>query len=309
MKHFGLLLLMLVLVACASPGAPDDNLSDRPIRVVTTTGIVGDLVQNIGGERVSVISLMGPGVDPHLYKASARDVIRLQEADIIFYNGLHLEAAMGDVLERMQGRVRTVAVTAGIPRESLLPSDKYENLYDPHIWFDVTLWKQAVEHVRDALIDLDPSSASVYRANADNYIRQLDALHTYALEQSATIPAGQRVLITAHDAFRYFGRAYRFEVRGLQGISTATEAGAADVQALAEFIATRHIPAIFVETSVPQRTIEAVQAAVQERGFTVAIGGELFSDALGTPGTSEGTYIGMVRHNIDTIVRALRGAA
>lgn len=309
MKHVGLLLLMLapMLVACTSPNTPNGHLPDRPIRVVTTTGIVGDLVRNIGGERVSVISLMGPGIDPHLYKASAGDVIRLQEADIIFYNGLHLEAAMGAVLERMQGRVRTVAVTAGIPRELLLPSDAYENLYDPHIWFDVTLWKQAAEQVYDALRDFDSSGASVYRANADAYLHQLDALHTYVLEQSATIPAEQRVLITAHDAFRYFGRAYGFEVRGLQGISTATEAGAADVQALAELIAARRIPAIFVETSVPQRTVEAVQAAVQERGFAVTIGGELFSDALGAPETPEGTYIGMVRHNIDTMVRALRG--
>lgn len=310
-RHSGFLVLMLalVLVACAPSAAYDSNRSDHTVRVVTTTGMVGDLVRNIGGEHVSVISLMGPGVDPHLYKASAGDVIRLQEADIIFYNGLHLEAAMGEVLERMQGRVKAVAVTAGIPRETLLPSDEYENLYDPHIWFDVTLWKQAAEHVRDALIDLDPASAPIYRANTDAYLRQLDALHTYVLEQSSTIPEEQRVLITAHDAFRYFGRAYGFEVRGLQGISTATEAGAADVLALAEFIVARRIPAIFVETSVPQRTIEAVQAAVRSRGFEVTIGGELFSDSLGAPDAPEGTYIGMVRHNIDTIVSALRGAA
>ncbi|MCS7290563.1 MAG: zinc ABC transporter substrate-binding protein [Roseiflexus sp.] len=300
-------MLALALVACTSPATDDNNLSNRPIRVVTTTGIVGDLVRNIGGEQVSVVSLMGPGIDPHLYKASAGDVIRLQEADIIFYNGLHLEAAMGEVLERMQGQIRTVAVTAGIPREALLPSDEYENQYDPHVWFDVTLWKQAATYVRDALIDLDPSSAPVYRANADAYLRQLDEVHAYVLEQSATIPAEQRVLITAHDAFRYFGRAYGFEVRGLQGISTATEAGAADVQNLAEFIVARRIPAIFVETSVPPRAIEAVQAAVRARGFEVTIGGELFSDSLGSPDTPEGTYIGMVRHNVDTIVSAMRG--
>lgn len=303
------LMLALALAACAPSTSHDGSPSDRTIRIVATTGMVGDLVQNIGGERVRVDTLMGSGVDPHLYKASAGDVIRLQEADIIFYNGLHLEAAMGEVLERMQGRVRAVAVTAGIPRETLLPSDEYENLYDPHIWFDVTLWKQAAEHVRDTLIDLDASGEPIYRANTDAYLRQLDELHAYALEQSATIPAEQRVLITAHDAFRYFGRAYGFEVRGLQGISTVTEAGAADVQALAEFIVARRIPAIFVETSVPQRTVEAVQAAVRARGFEVTIGGELFSDALGAPDAPEGTYIGMVRHNIDTIVSALRGAA
>lgn len=200
-------------------------------------------------------------------------------------------------------------MTAGIPREALLPSDEYENLYDPHVWFDVTLWQRAAEHVRDTLIDLDPSSESIYRANTDAYLRQLDELHAYVLEQSTTIPKEQRVLITAHDAFRYFGRAYGFEVRGLQGISTVTEAGAADVQELAEFIAKRRIAAIFVETSAPQRAIEAVQAAVRARGFEVQIGGELFSDAMGDPDSPEGTYIGMVRHNIDTIVSALRDAA
>lgn len=308
-RWVALFAMVTLLIACGQPATRGDDLSDRPIRIVTTTGMVGDLVQNIGGERVRVHTLMGPGVDPHLYKASAGDVTRLQEADIIFYNGLHLEAAMGEVLERMQGQVRAVAVTAGIPREALLPSDEYENLYDPHVWFDVTLWKRAAEHVRDTLIELDPLSESIYRANADAYLRQLDELHAYVLEQSTTIPEEQRVLITAHDAFRYFGRAYGFEVRGLQGISTVTEASAADVQELAELIAERRIAAIFVETSVPQRAIEAVQAAVRARGFEVQIGGELFSDAMGDPDSPEGTYIGMVRHNIDTIVSALRGAA
>jgi manganese/zinc/iron transport system substrate-binding protein len=234
-------------------------------------------------------------------------VVQLQRADIIFYNGLHLEAAMSEVFERMQSRRRTVAVTDGIPREALLPSDEYDNQFDPHVWFDVTLWRQTVDHVRDALIDLDPSHASIYRTNAKSYGRQLDELHAYVQSRAALIPEDQRVLVTAHDAFRYFGRAYGFEVQGLQGISTVVEAGVADVQQLADFIATRRIPAIFVETSVPQRTLAAVQSAVRARGFEVRIGGELFSDALGDPGTPEGEYIGMVRHNIDTIVTALRG--
>jgi manganese/zinc/iron transport system substrate-binding protein len=302
-----IVLAAALLAGCAQPAAGSDDLADRRIRVVATTGMVSDLVRNVGGERVEVITLMGPGVDPHLYKASADDVVQLQRADIIFYNGLHLEAAMSEVFERMQSRRRTVAVTDGIPREALLPSDEYDNQFDPHVWFDVTLWRQTVDHVRDALIDLDPSHASIYRTNAKSYGRQLDELHAYVQSRAALIPEDQRVLVTAHDAFRYFGRAYGFEVHGLQGISTVVEAGTADVQQLADFIATRRIPAIFVETSVPQRTLAAVQSAVRARGFEVRIGGELFSDALGDPGTPEGEYIGMVRHNIDTIVTALRG--
>ncbi len=301
------IVLVAVLIAgCAQPAAGGDDLAARPIRVVATTGMVGDLVRNVGGERVEVVILMGPGIDPHLYKASADDVVQLQRADIIFYNGLHLEAAMSEVLERMQSRSRTVAVTGGIPREALLPSDEYDNLFDPHVWFDVALWRQTVDYVRDVLIDLDPGHASIYRANAESYGRQLDELHAYVQGQAALIPEDRRVLVTAHDAFRYFARAYGFEVHGLQGISTAVEAGTADVQSLADFIAARRIPAIFVETSVPQRTLEAVQSAVRARGFEVRIGGELFSDALGDPGTPEGEYIGMVRHNIDTIVTALQ---
>lgn len=301
-----IVLMAALIVGCAQPAAGGDDLAARPIRVVATTGMVGDLVRNVGGERVEVVILMGPGVDPHLYKASADDVVQLQRADIIFYNGLHLEAAMGEVLERMQSRSRTVAVTGGIPREALLLSDEYDNLFDPHVWFDVALWRQTVDYVRDVLIDLDPGHASIYRANAESYGRQLDELHAYVRSQAALIPEDRRVLVTAHDAFRYFARAYGFEVRGLQGISTAVEAGTADVQSLADFIAARRIPAIFVETSVPQRTLEAVRSAVRARGFEVRIGGELFSDALGDPGTPEGEYIGMVRHNIDTIVTALQ---
>lgn len=300
--------LVLALTGCTTPVArSQEDLSRRPIRAVTTIGMISDIVRNVGGERVQVIGLMGPGVDPHLYKATEGDVIRLLEADVVFYNGLHLEAKMGDVLERMRSRTRTVAVTDCIDRSLLLAPPQFEGAYDPHVWFDVTLWMKAVECVREALVDMDPGSADLYRANAQAYLAQLADLHAYVQAQAARLPPEQRVLITAHDAFNYFGRAYGFEVRGLQGISTATEAGTADVQHLADFIAQRKIRAIFVESSVSPRTIEAVQAAVQARGFNVRIGGQLFSDAMGNPGTPEGTYIGMVRHNIDTIVRALLG--
>jgi manganese/zinc/iron transport system substrate-binding protein len=300
-------MLASLLTACGSPRAQAGalDLATRPIRVVTTVGMITDVAQNVGGDRVEVIGLMGPGVDPHLYKASEGDVVRLIEADVIFYNGLHLEAAMSRVFERMQDRVRTVAVTHRIDRERLLTPPEFEGAFDPHVWFDVTMWMTTVEVIRDTLIEMDPGSADVYRANARKYLDELSQLHEYVKHEAGRVSPEKRVLITAHDAFNYFGRAYGFEVRGLQGISTATEAGTADVQGLAAFIGERKIPAIFIESSVPQRNIEAVQAAVRARGFNVKIGGELFSDAMGRPGSPEGTFLGMVRHNIDTIVGAL----
>jgi manganese/zinc/iron transport system substrate-binding protein len=310
--HFGLGIalvgLMGLLTACGQPGGEASaDLSQRPIRVVTTIGMITDIVENVGGDRVQVTGLMGPGVDPHLYKASEGDVGRMAQADMVFYNGLHLEAKMGEVFEQMEGRVKTVAVTDGIDQSTLLTPPEFEGAHDPHVWFDVSLWKSAAEQARDALIEMDPDHADLYRDNAESYLAELDELHAYVKAEAEKVPAEQRVIITAHDAFNYFGRAYGFEVRGLQGISTATEAGTADVQELADFIVERNIPAIFVESSVPPRTIEAVQAAVRSKGFEVEIGGELFSDAMGDPETPEGTYNGMVRHNVDTIVSALMG--
>jgi manganese/zinc/iron transport system substrate-binding protein len=302
-----ILTLSFLLSACfTSGGRSDIPIAERKINVVTTTGMIADIVKNIGGDRVEVISLMGPGVDPHLYKASEGDVQLLGEADIIFYNGLHLESQMGRVLERMnEFGVKTVPVTDKIDRSVLESPPQFAGNYDPHVWFDVTLWMKSAEQVQETLIEVDPSSQAIFEANAKAYLADLQELHQYVLERASTIPAEQRILITAHDAFNYFGRAYGFEVRGLQGISTEAQAGTADVQALAGFIVEKQIPAIFVESSVPQRNVEAVQAAVQARGFDVKIGGSLFSDAMGTEGTPEGTYIGMVKHNIDTIVDAL----
>jgi manganese/zinc/iron transport system substrate-binding protein len=299
------LTLSLLLSACATESGGNSN---GKLNIVTTTGMIADIVKNVGGEYVEVISLMGPGVDPHLYKASEGDIRRLQDANLIFYNGLHLEAQLGEVLEKMNDfNITTVAVADEIDPTALLAHPEYENSYDPHIWFDVTLWMQAVRRVQATLSETDPAHKSAYEANASAYLAQLEELHQYVLSQAETIPAEKRVIITAHDAFSYFGRAYGFEVRGLQGISTESQAGTADVQALAGFIVEQQIPAIFVESSVPQRNVEAVQAAVQSQGFDVQIGGSLFSDAMGGEDTPEGTYIGMVRHNIDTIVAALKG--
>lgn len=309
MKQNILLLLILgtlALSACA-PGASQaaEDLSQRQIRVTTTTGMIADMVRNIGGERVVVTALMGAGVDPHLYKASEGDVRALEAADVIFYNGLHLEAGLSGVLERMADRQTVVAVSDSINRERLLAPPEFAGSYDPHIWFDVTLWMTAAQTVCDTLTKIDPQNGEIYLQNRDSYLAELQKLHEYVLDQAAKLPEQRRVLVTAHDAFNYFGRAYGFEVRGLQGISTEAEAGTADLQNLAEFVTARQIPAIFIETSVSQRNIQAVQAAVQARDWNVQIGGSLFSDAMGSPGTPEGTYPGMVRHNIDTIVEAL----
>lgn len=297
-----IVLLLFVLTSCdmAGEASPEGRL-----QVVTTIGQIKDAVERVGGEHVEVTGLMGPGVDPHLYQASARDVDKLQGADIVFYNGLFLEAQMEEILEQMASRRPVVAVTRDIDRERLLASPTYQGEYDPHIWFDVRLWMAAVERIRDTLIEVDRDHADDYRANAEAYLEELEALDEYVQTQTERVPEERKVLITAHDAFNYFGEAYGFEVRGLQGISTASEASTADVQALAELIAERRIPAIFVESSVPRRNIEAVQAAVASRGFQVDIGGALFSDAMGDPDTPQGTYVGMVRHNVDIIVEAL----
>ncbi|MBW3592047.1 MAG: zinc ABC transporter substrate-binding protein [Actinobacteria bacterium] len=296
-------IIALLLSAC---GQVEGAFSgpDGEVKAVATTGMIGDAVSNVGGDLVDVQTLMGPGVDPHLYKASAGDVGRINEADIVFYNGLHLEAAMAEVLEETE-TVTTVAVADVIDDDLLLRPPEFEGQFDPHVWFDVSLWATAVRSVGDALRRLDPSHVHVYDANEAAYLDELAELDVYVRERAALVPEERRVLITAHDAFNYFGEAYGVDVRGLIGISTASEAGTRDIRDLAEFIAERQIPAIFVESSVPARAIEAVQAAVRANGAEVGIGGELFSDAMGDKGTEEGTYVGMVRHNVDVIADAL----
>ena len=307
MKRICILLCLIgILVGTGcDPKEQPHTAAGSKLRIVTTTGMITDIVKNVGGKHVQVIGLMGPGVDPHLYKASAGDVQRLTSAQLIFYNGLHLESKMGDIFAKMSGNTKTVAVTDAVDRSLLLTPPEFEGQYDPHLWFDVILWMKAVGKVRDTLSEFDSDNTLMYWSNAERYLAKLAELHEYVKAQAERVPPEKRVIVTAHDAFNYFGKAYGFEVRGLQGISTATEAGIADVQALATFIAERRIPAIFVESSVSTRSLEAVKAAVKSKGFEVKIGGELFSDAMGNEGTPEGTYIGMVRHNIDTIVTAL----
>jgi len=267
--------------------------------------MVADAVERIAGDRVQLYSLMGPGIDPHLYKATAGDVRAIASADLILYNGLHLEAATGEVLAEMGRRTRTVAIGEAVPDDRLITSDAFGGSHDPHIWFDVALWANAVGAAGDALVQADPANAEHYLREAARYRQELQQLDEWVRQEVARIPRERRVLVTAHDAFGYFGRAYDVQVEGLQGISTATEAGTADVQRLARIIAAREIPAVFVETSIPRRTIEAVRAAARALGADVQIGEPLYSDALGTTGTPEGTYVGVIRHNVSAIVSSL----
>lgn len=276
------------------------------LTIVSTTSMIADAVANVGKDQVKVSALMGPGIDPHLYRASESDVSRMSKADAIYYNGLHLEGKLGDVLARMKRRgIDTVAVAEAIPEADLIRAASFDGTHDPHVWFDVNLWIKVVQSIETNLTRLDPLRANVYNANAKAYRDRLEALDRSVKEFLSKIPKDKRVLITAHDAFGYFARAYALEVKGIQGVSTATEASALDIQRLAEFIAKREIPAIFVESSVPPRVVEALRAAVQSRGFDLKIGGELFSDAMGQPGSGADTYIGMVEHNVRTIATAL----
>jgi manganese/zinc/iron transport system substrate-binding protein len=303
--------------ACSAGGDSPEAAGSEPERagpykVVGTVGMITDIVRNVAGEYAMVEGIIGEGVDPHLYKPNRGDVVKLSEADVIFYNGLLLEGKMTDVLIRMAGTGKPVrAVTEAILEETdyLLDKDDGSEHTDPHVWMDVAGWIRAVPVVAETLSAFDPENAAAYQANAAAYIVQLEALDAYAKAAFATIPEGQRILITAHDAFQYLGRAYGIEVRGIQGISTESEAGVHDLQALVDFIVERQVPAVFVETSVADKNVRALVEGTRARGHGITIGGSLFSDAMGAPGSYEGTYIGMIDHNVTTIVNALGGRA
>lgn len=301
-----LLLAAIVLAGCNSPSASTERDPSAKLKIVATTGMIGDAVSRIAESHAEVITLMGPGVDPHLYKATHGDLQKLTEADVIFYNGLHLEGKMGEVFEKM-GRLKpVVAVAEKIPEENLRKVPGFQGAYDPHIWFDVKLWQQAVAGISEFLQTYDTAHRETYRTNGEAYLRQLDSLHQAVKSSIEEIPATQRVLITAHDAFGYFGDAYDIEVRGLQGISTLSEFGLRDVTDLVNFIIDRKVKAIFVETSVSENSIRAVVEGCHKKGWQVRIGGNLFSDAMGSAGTPEGNYIGMVNANVRTIVESLK---
>jgi len=285
----------------------ETKTTSNTLNVVTTTTMITDLVKNIGGDLVNVQGLMGAGVDPHLYKASEGDVNKLFNADIIFYNGLHLEGKLVEVFEKMQNESRTqVALGETLDKAELIGSDYFASNYDPHVWFNIDYFKQFASEVTKVLSEKDPKNADNYAKNGADYAKRLDALQTSVKESIETLPKEKRILVTAHDAFNYFGKAYDFNVVGLQGLYTATEAGVQDVQRLSDFIIENNVKAIFVESSVPRRTIEALQAAVLSKDHEVKIGGSLFSDALGSPDTEEGNYIGMFTYNVQTIINELQ---
>ncbi len=288
-------------------GCTDAKKDDGNFRIVTTTSMITDLVKNVGGDKVSVTGLMGAGVDPHLYKASEGDVSKLSQADMILYNGLHLEGKLVEVFENMQRqKINTIAISDALDKKDLIGSTLFASNYDPHIWFAVENWEKATQFVADELSKALPEHREEFQANAKRYLGALKTLKTELTEEINTLPEEQRRLVTAHDAFNYFGRSFGFDVVGLQGISTATEAGVQDVQKTASYIIDHKVKAIFIESSVPKRTVEALQAAVNSKNHQVVVGGTLFSDALGNPGTPEGTYIGMFRYNVKTIVNALK---
>ncbi|MBE7646117.1 zinc ABC transporter solute-binding protein [Tenacibaculum finnmarkense genomovar ulcerans] len=303
MKKVMLLLLVLITVSCkTSEKKPNEKLN-----LVTTTTMVTDLVKNIVGNKVQVNGLMGAGVDPHLYKASEGDVAKLFNADVIIYSGLHLEGKLVEVFEKMEHQnKKTIEISDVIARDNLIGSVLFASNYDPHIWFDITNWTKMTTYIADKLAEIDVKNADFYKNNAKIYLEKLEVLNKEVAQKINELPQEKRILVTAHDAFNYFGRQHKFNVVGLQGLSTATEAGVQDVQKLAKFIIENKVKAIFVESSVPKRTIEALQEAVKSKGHEVVIGGTLYSDALGSAGTDEGTYIGMYKANVNTIVNALK---
>ncbi len=300
-------LILLFIITLSFFSCNDTTKDNGKLNIVTTTTMITDLVKNIGKDSINVNGLMGSGVDPHLYKASEGDVSKLVNADIIFYNGLHLEGKLVEVFEKMGNTTKTpIALGEDIDKKTLIGSDYFASNYDPHVWFNIEYFKQFAQKVTAVLIEKDSKNSKYYKANENEYIAKLNTLQKTITSKIETLPSDKRILVTAHDAFNYFGKNYGFEVVGLQGISTATEAGVKDVQNLANFIIENKVNAIFIESSVPKRTIEALQEAVKSKGHDVKIGGTLYSDALGSAGTVEGTYIGMFEYNVNTIVNALK---
>ncbi len=277
----------------------------KPISIVTTTNMIADLVRNVGGEEVEITTLMGPGVDPHLYKATQGDLRRLTEGEVVFYNGLHLEGKMVDIFEKIARNRPVYAVSEDIDRSLLRAPPEFAGNYDPHIWFDVSLWVQATKTITKRLSEYRPEKKDYFEKNLQAYTVEMLTLHEWVKGKIASIPSEQRILITAHDAFGYFGQAYGIRVLGLQGISTASEFGLHDVKHLVDIIIDKKVKAIFVESSVPQRFVLSLQEGVKARGGSVAIGGQLYSDSMDAPGTPAGTYLGMIKTNVETIVKAL----
>ncbi|WP_273522108.1 metal ABC transporter solute-binding protein, Zn/Mn family [Rhodosalinus sediminis] len=302
-------ILTLVAATALIAGRGPSAAAAPELSVVATTGMIADAAREVGGDLVEVQALMGPGVDPHAYRQTRSDIVAASRADLVLWHGLYLEAQLEDFLLDLAARRPVVAVAEGLPRDVLIAHDDYADAKDPHVWMDPALWQQVVRRLRDALIEVHPEGEATFRANAERYIAELRELEGYAANVLASVPPDNRVLLTSHDAFNYFGAAYGFEVIGIQGISTESEAGLKRIAELVDLLVARDIGAVFVETSVSDRNIRALIEGAAAAGHAVEIGGELYSDAMGEPGTYEGTYIGMIDHNATTIARALGGTA
>lgn len=302
--------LAAALAAALLAAAPEAARAEARYRIVATTGQVADIAREVAGDRAEVVQLLGGGVDPHLYKLTRSDVAALMGADVIFYSGLLLEGKMTDALVRVANAGKPVVpVTQGIPEELLLEPKEFQGQYDPHVWFDPTAWVHTVDEAARALSEYDPEGAEAYAANAEAYKNEIMAAHAYAEGVLATVPEASRILVTAHDAFNYFARAYGFEVRGIQGLSTESQAGLREIEAIVDLLVERGVPAVFTEASVADRNVRALIEGARARGHDVRLGGQLFSDTPGAPGTYEGTYIGMLDHNATVIAEALGGDA
>lgn len=299
-----------ILAAAATFLLPTQGVAQaEPLNIVATTGMIADTAARIGGDNVTVKALMGPGVDPHAYRQTRSDVVAMAQADLVLWNGLYLEAQLEEVLADISSKTPVRAVAEAVPVDLRVGHDDYANRFDPHVWMDPELWRLVALDVRDAMVELAPERATEFNANADAFLTELSALSDYTKTVLASVPEPARVLLTAHDAFNYFGRAYGFEVVGIQGISTESEAGLNRMTELVNMLVDRGIASVFVESSVSDRSVRALIEGAASRGHEVRIGGELFSDAMGAPGTYEGTYIGMIDHNVTTIGSGLGGVA
>lgn len=303
-KILFLFIVAVLLVGCGNNNAGGSG-EEKPL-VVTTTGQIADAVKIIAGDSVEVKSLMGPGVDPHLYKATQGDLQVLEDADIIFYNGLALEGKMSDIFEKMQKAKSVVAIGEVVPKDRILNDEAHPELFDPHIWFDIEVWKLATHEITKSLTEEFSTDGDQFAENERKFFEELDELNGWTKERISEIPEEQRVLVTAHDAFNYFGESNGMEVRGLQGLSTDAEYGLKDIQNIVNFLVEQNIKAVFIESSVSDKAMNAVIEGAKEKGHTIQIGGELYSDAMGAEGTEEGTYIGMYKHNVNTIVDSLK---
>lgn len=304
-KILFLFITAVLLVGCSNNASGDGEKEEKPL-VVTTTGQIADAVKEIAGDTVEIKSLMGPGVDPHLYKATQGDLQTLEKADIIFYNGLELEGKMSEIFEKMKKDKTVVAIGEAVPQDHILSDEAHPDLSDPHIWFDINVWELATKEITETLSKEFPDSKEEFTKNEEAFFQQLSDLSDWTDQRISEIPKKQRVLVTAHDAFNYFGNSHGMEVRGLQGLSTDAEYGLKDIQNIVNFLVENNIKAVFIESSVSDKAMKAVIEGAKEKGHTIQIGGELYSDAMGAEGTEEGTYIGMYKHNVNTIVDSLK---